>query len=83
MVADAIDVVLSARFVPGTEPHDDDTDECSWVVLAHTIATRHLAATGSGCTMRVFQKAGVSSVVVARSLRAGALLAIQGDECDA
>lgn len=82
-VAAAIELVLSARFVPGQRVADEqsDDDSISMLGLTRAIAARQLAATGAGAgaRMRVFQKAGISSGVVAQALRAGVLVAVQGD----
>ena len=74
-LAKAIELILLALFVPGEQPTSDDES----MQIAHAIAARAVAATGSGCAMRVFQKAGVSSLVVARALRTGVLRAVEVD----
>jgi hypothetical protein len=73
-LAAAMDLILSALFVPGNvEPSDDDES----IQIAHTIASRAVASTGHGCALRVFQKAGISSGIIARGLRTGVLQAVQ------
>lgn len=72
-LAKAIDLILSALFVPGDKPPKDDES----LGTAHAIAVRYYASTGHGCALRVFQKAGISSFIVARALRTGVLRAVQ------
>lgn len=69
----AIDLILSALFVPGKKPADDDES----LGIAYAIADRCVASTGHGCALRAFQKAGISSFIIARALRAGVLRAVE------
>ena len=75
-LAKAIDLILSALFVPGESapPNGDES-----LQIVHAIAARGLVSTGHGCALRAFQKAGFSSAIIARALRAGVLQAVEVD----
>lgn len=72
-VAEAIEIVLGARFVPGEKPTADEAG----LDLCHAFAVRFCEGTGSALQLRTFQKVGVSSSTVAWALRAG-VLRLQG-----
>jgi hypothetical protein len=67
-VAEAIELILNSKFVPGTTAPTSDVDRQMVTI----------AATGS-VMLRVFQRYGISSREVARALRTGVLNAVPAE----
>jgi len=73
-IADAIDLVLSARFKPGARPKGSPDENFDAVMAALALARSAWNSGERTLAMRAFQKAGISSRIVAKCLRDGVLV---------